>query len=207
MTQSADLKKAKRALRREVLARRDAMPASERARAGATIVERFVALSEVVDARTVMAFWSFGSEVDTGPLLDALAARGVTLVLPTIEDGRLEPRRWAPGDPLEETWFGAREPVTGAPVDPATIDVVAVPGVAFDRAGGRVGYGGGFYDRFLGRARPDTSRVAVAFACQLVEEPVPAASFDLRIDALVTEAEVLRFPRSHDAAGAPGTST
>ena len=97
MTQSGELKKAKRALRRDVLARRDAMSDDERRRAGATIVERFLALPEVADAGTVMAFWSFGSEVDTRPLLDALAERGTTTVLPRIEDGRLEPRTWAPG--------------------------------------------------------------------------------------------------------------
>ena len=194
MMQSGDLKKAKRQVRRKVLALRDAMSADDRQRAGASIVDRFLGLPEIVGARTVMAFWSFGSEVDTRPLLDALAARGTTIVLPRIEDGQLEPRTWAPGEPLEEAWFGASEPVAGREVDPGTIDVVAVPGVAFDRFGGRVGYGGGFYDRFLLRTRADAVRAAIGFACQLVEARVPAASFDLRIDVLVTETGVVRGP-------------
>jgi 5-formyltetrahydrofolate cyclo-ligase len=195
MMQSAELKKAKRALRRDVLARRDAMSADDRRAAGGRIVERFLGLPEVAVARAVMAFWSFGSEVDTRPLLEALAARGVTIVLPRIEDGQLQPRTWAPGEPLEETWFGASEPVEGGAVDAASIDVVAVPGVAFDRLGGRLGYGGGFYDRFLLRLRDDALRAAIGFACQLVDEPVPAASFDLRIDVVVTDAEAIRTPR------------
>jgi 5-formyltetrahydrofolate cyclo-ligase len=195
MTQSGELKKAKRALRRNVLARRDAMSDDERRRAGAMIVERFIALPEVVAADTVMAFWSFGSEVDTRPLLDALAARGTAIVLPRIEEGRLEPRRWAPGEPLEQTWFGASEPVAGTPIDPVEIDVVAVPGVAFDRLCRRLGYGGGFYDRFLLRLRPDALRAAIGFSCQVVDEPVPTGAFDLRIDALVTEVEVFRLDR------------
>ena len=194
--QSGDLKKAKRELRRQVLALRDAMSADDRRRAGAAIVDRFLALPEVAGARTVMAFWSFGSEVDTRPLLDALAARGTAIALPKIRDGQLEPRSWAPGDPLEQAWFGASEPVAGDEVDPGEIDVVAVPGVAFDRLGGRLGYGGGFYDRFLLRTRDDAVRAAIGFACQLVDAPVPAASFDLRIDVVVTETEVVRAPRA-----------
>ena len=195
MTQSAELKKAKRSLRRDVLARRDAMSEDERRRAGAVIVERFLGLPEVTEARTVMAFWSFGSEVDTRPLLDALAERGATIALPRIEDGRLEPRRWAPGEPLEQTWFGASEPTAGVTVDPGSIDVVAVPGVAFDRQGGRLGYGGGFYDRFLVRLRTGALRAAIGFACQLVDDRVPTAAFDLRIDVLVTDQEVVRLDR------------
>jgi 5-formyltetrahydrofolate cyclo-ligase len=199
VTRSGDLRAAKRALRRRVLERRDAMTDRDRARAGEEVVERFLALPELDSARTVMAFWSFGSEVDTRPLLERLAASGRTVVLPTIRDRALEPRTWKPGEELEETWFGASEPVGGRSVDPAAIDVVAVPGVAFDRAGGRVGYGGGFYDRFLGRLRADALRVGIAFSCQLVDEPVPAASFDVPIDAVVTEREVLRFHRGSDA--------
>jgi 5-formyltetrahydrofolate cyclo-ligase len=194
VTGSAELKKAKRALRRQVLEIRDAMTPAERERGSRAIAERFVALPEVAAASTVMAFWSFGSEVDTGPLLGRLADRGTALVLPRIEDGRLEPRSWAPGEPLETTWFGASEPTDGAPVDPATIDVVAVPGVAFDRAGGRLGYGGGFYDGFLPRLRPDALRAAIGFRCQLVFGSVPVASFDLPIDVLVTEDELVRVP-------------
>jgi 5-formyltetrahydrofolate cyclo-ligase len=200
VTSSGQLKAAKRALRRRVLELRDAMPDDDRRRAGLVIVERFLTLTEVERAHVVMAFWSFGSELDTRPLLDRLAEAGRTVVLPTIRDRVLEPRTWRPGEPLEETWFGASEPVDGAVVDPGAIDVVAVPGVAFDRAGGRVGYGGGFYDRFLGQLRPAAFRVAVAFSCQLVDEPVPAGTFDVPIDAVVTEHEVLRFGPGNEVA-------
>jgi 5-formyltetrahydrofolate cyclo-ligase len=189
----------KRELRRSVLRRRDSLPEDARRAKSRAIAGRVMALSEIRSARTVRAFWSFGSEVDTRPLLERLAASGRTVVLPTIRDRALEPRTWKPGEELEETWFGASEPVGGRSVDPAAIDVVAVPGVAFDRAGGRVGYGGGFYDRFLGRLRADALRVGIAFSCQLVDEPVPAASFDVPIDAVVTEREVLRLHRGSDA--------
>jgi 5-formyltetrahydrofolate cyclo-ligase len=187
---SLELKRAKRAVRAQVLARREEIDPAARGRIGASVVERFLALPEVEAARTVMAFWSFGSEVPLAPLIARLVEAGATVALPRIVDGHLEPRTWHPGEPLTETHFGAREPKGGRVVDPGAIDVVATPGVAFDRGGGRVGYGGGFYDRFLPSTR--ALRVAVAFGVQLVDEPLPGASFDLPVDVIVTESETIR---------------
>ncbi len=137
-----------------------------------------------------MAFWSFGSEVPTEPLIAALVEAGVEVALPRIADGRLEPRTWAPGEPVTETHFGAWEPEGGRVIEPGEIDVVATPGVAFDRSCGRVGYGGGFYDRFL--PRTPALRVAMAFGVQVVEDRLPGASFDLPVHAIVTETETIR---------------
>ncbi len=186
----AELKRAKRAVRAEILARRDALDPGTRARLGARIVERFLGLPEVARARVVMAFWSFGSEVPTDPLIAALVEGGVTVALPRIVDGHLEPRTWAPGEPVTETHFGAREPEGGRVVDLEEIDVVATPGVAFDRSCGRVGYGGGFYDRFLPRTA--ALRAAMAFGAQVAEDRLPGASFDLPVHVIVTESETIR---------------
>jgi 5-formyltetrahydrofolate cyclo-ligase len=186
----AALKRAKRAARAEALARRDALSPVERASMGERIVERFLALPEMARVHAVMAFWSFGSEVPMDPLIASLAEAGVTVALPRIVDGDIEPRTWRPGEPVTETHFGAREPEGGDVVDPADLDVVATPGVAFDRAGGRVGYGGGFYDRFL--LRTTAVRAAVAFGVQVVEGRLPGASFDLRVHLIVTESETIR---------------
>jgi 5-formyltetrahydrofolate cyclo-ligase len=134
---SGELKKAKREVRRAVLAARDALPAADRARRDRAIAERFLSLPEVRDARTVMAFWSFGSEVSTGPLLAALDAAGVRTALPRIVEGELEVRAFAPGDAVTPTSFGAMEPVDGEVLRPADVDVVCVPAVAFDRTGRR----------------------------------------------------------------------
>jgi 5-formyltetrahydrofolate cyclo-ligase len=190
---STELKRAKRAVRAEVLARRDALGPVERAEMGERIVTRLLDLPELRAARAVMAFWSFGSEVPMDPLIARLVEAGVTVALPRIVDGHLEPRTWRPGEPVTETHFGAHEPEAGRVLDPPELDVVATPGVAFDRAGGRVGYGGGFYDRFL--PLTPARRVAVAFNVQLVDAPVPAAPFDLPVDAIVTETETIRCVR------------
>jgi 5-formyltetrahydrofolate cyclo-ligase len=192
---SADLKRAKRAVRRRVLAGRDAISTSERERASARIVEGVLTLPEIERASTVMVFWSFGSEPDTAPLIGALHARGVLVALPRILDGEMEPYRYAPGDPVTKTSFGAREPAQGEQLEPFAIDVVVTPAVAFDRSGRRVGYGGGFYDRFFPRTRPSTLRIGIGFGLQLIEEDLPSGHFDLGLDGVITESGVVRCRR------------
>ena len=185
-----NLRAAKKALRQQVRAGRDAIPPAERARRSLAIAERVLALAEISAAETVMAFASFGSEVDTRPLLERLAAEGRTVLLPRVEEREIVPVRWTPGMPLWRSAFGIDEP-KGEPVDPAGIDLVITPGVAFDRSGRRTGYGGGFYDRLFGRLRPGVPRIAVAFGIQIVDE-VPSGGADRAVDAIVTESEVIR---------------
>jgi 5-formyltetrahydrofolate cyclo-ligase len=186
------LKARKRALRRATIERRDLLSASERSAKSARIVERVLALPEVVAAGTVMAFWSFGSEVQTAALIERLHGAGKRVVLPRIAEGEIAAVAYAPGDPVTTTSFGAMEPVGAEVVAAEDVDAVIVPGVAFDRRGGRVGYGGGFYDRFFSRA-PEVPAVAIAFAVQLVDD-VPQGRSDARVDVIITEDEVIGPP-------------
>lgn len=185
------LKQAKRALRRVVLERRDALPGDERRTKSARITERLLAMPEVGGATTALAFWSFGSEVETAGAIVALRERGVRVALPRIETGEMVAVAFEPGDAVAATTFGAMEPTAAGVVEPREVDLVVVPGVAFDRRGARVGYGGGFYDRFLSRTRAGVPAVAIAFALQLVPA-VPEGGIDRRVDAIVTEDEVIR---------------
>lgn len=183
-------------LRKRVLAARDAL-AKDEAKAAAlsqAACERAAALPEVAHAATVLAFASFGSELETTPLLRWALESGKRLCLPRIAGPRamralqvtdlerdLQPGRW-----------DIREPRPELPEIPAAeLDVVIVPGSIFDPAGGRCGYGGGFYDTYLPLTRPGTPRVALAFELQMVPE-VPLEAHDLRVDAVVTEARVVR---------------
>jgi 5-formyltetrahydrofolate cyclo-ligase len=192
---AGELKKAKRDVRRAVLAERDALGDAERVARSTAIHDRVLDLPEVEDAATVMLFWSFGSEVSTPPLIERLHARGVRIALPRIRGSQeLEVVAYEPGDPLRETSFGAREPTDGAVLDPGSIDLVVTPGVAFDPIGRRIGYGGGFYDRFLLSARSDALRVGLAFDLQVLDADLPAGAFDLGVDLIVTETRVLRCP-------------
>jgi 5-formyltetrahydrofolate cyclo-ligase len=192
---SADLKRAKRAVRHRVLAVRDAMSASERERASARIVDRLLTFPEIKRASTVMAFWSFGSELDTATLIEALHTRGIRVALPRIVDGGMQALAYEPGEAVTETPFGAWEPASGQLLDPSAIDVVLTPAVAFDRSGRRVGYGGGFYDRFFPRTRSDTLRIGIGFDVQLLDDDLPTGHFDLGLDAVVTESGVVRVRR------------
>ncbi|HWL91624.1 MAG TPA: 5-formyltetrahydrofolate cyclo-ligase [Actinomycetota bacterium] len=186
---SNERKRAKGRIRKAVLGERDALPTEIREEMGDRVVERFLGLPEVQRAKTVMLFSTFGSEVPTRSLIERLHARGVVVALPRIEDGDLVAIAYAPGDPTTTTSFGAEEPV-GSPLDPTTIDVVAMPGVAFDRRGERIGYGRGYYDRFL-RGLPAFT-AALAFDLQVLPEDLPTGRFDLPLDAIVTEDETIR---------------
>ena len=187
---SADLKRDKRRVRNAVRAERDAVPTDVREERAARVIERFLDLPEVQRARTVMLFSSFGSEIPTGSLIERLQRKGVVVALPRIEGAELVPVPYASGDPTTITSFGAEEPVGGMPLEPSSIDVVGVPGVAFDRRGARIGYGGGYYDRFL-RGLPAFT-VGLVFGLQVLDEDLPTGRFDLAVDAIVTEEETIR---------------
>jgi 5-formyltetrahydrofolate cyclo-ligase len=190
----------KRAVRERIVARRDRLSGATRRAHSARVLDHLVTLPELRTAAAVMCFASFGSEVDTAPLVRWCLDQGKRVALPRIVGRRHMEAFWVtdPAADLEGGSFGIPEPRAGLPQAlPEAIDLIVVPGSAFDRSGDRIGYGGGFYDTFLPRLRPQTPRVAVAFELQLVDD-VPAESHDLGVDVLVTERGVLRFAREGD---------
>ncbi len=183
---------AKRAARAEALARRDAAHA---AGAGAARIAAAAVLRELAPMRgisTVSAYLPIGSELDPRPLMAALQSMGFGLAVPVIEaKGRpLRFRAWVPGAAVIPGPFGVEVPAEGAWVEP---DLLVVPLLAFDAAGHRLGYGAGFYDRTLAALRAERAVTALgfAYAAQQVAE-VPREPTDARLDAVVTEAGVLR---------------
>jgi 5-formyltetrahydrofolate cyclo-ligase len=189
---SHELKRAKRDVRRDVLAARDAIEPAQRSQAAMAVADRVLELSELATAETVTAFWAFGSELPLDALIERLTARGIVVGLPVIVGNDIVFRSFTPGDPTAPTAFGAREPTDGRAIETDRVDVVITPGVAFDRRGRRIGYGGGFYDRFLATARADAVRVGVGYDLQIVEGDLPAGAFDLRVHVIVTPTETIR---------------
>ncbi|OQW54458.1 MAG: hypothetical protein A4S15_04395 [Candidatus Raskinella chloraquaticus] len=140
----------------------------------------------------VAVSWSIGDEMDTGPLIAGLAEAGRACCLPVVvgKGMALRFRTYAPGDRLAAGAFGVPAPLATEPyVEP---DVLIVPLAAFDRAGGRIGYGGGFYDRTLAqlRAKGPVRAFGYAFSVQEVDH-IPLRPHDERLDAIITERGVI----------------
>jgi 5-formyltetrahydrofolate cyclo-ligase len=191
----ADAVLAKAALRREILARRDALDGVTRGRLSAAALARVAGIDAFQRARGVLAYASFGSELDTRPLLHSVLAGGRTLALPRVDRAArrlvLHEVRDLERDLEAGTW-GIPEPAGARcrAVAPAEIDFILVPGLVFDRSGGRIGYGAGYYDRLLGTwPRPLPPLVAASFDLQVVPE-VPVLATDHRVDLLVTESGI-----------------
>lgn len=186
----------KKTLRNDLLARRDAIEAAERQRAQTRIAEIGAESLSAQGPLTISVFRSFGNELDTAPLMQALAARGHTLCLPVIV-ARGQPlifRAWMPGEPLVPGKFRIDVPAQTQPVlDP---EILLVPLLGFDEAGYRLGYGGGYYDRTIAglRARKPILAIGLAFAAQRVDH-IPRADYDERLDGILTERGYRLFDR------------
>jgi 5-formyltetrahydrofolate cyclo-ligase len=187
---------AKDELRQKMRRLRLAIDPAEAGRLAIAAAPHVLALPEVQVARRVALYAAVRGELDTGPLQAALAARGVACAYPRIAaDGTLDfvdasPASLVPGH------HGIPEPALAAPaLAPGTIDVFVVPGLAFDLAGERLGWGRGHYDRTLAGA-PAALRVGLAYGFQVVPA-VPTRADDERMDVVVTEAGLRRTGRPH----------
>jgi 5-formyltetrahydrofolate cyclo-ligase len=156
---------------------------------GAALSHHFLRDWTLPPGAIVAGFWPLDGEIDIRPLLHALHDRGHAIALPvTGKRGEaLIFRLWAPGTPLLAGRFGTRHP-DGEAVVP---DVLLIPLLAFDTAGNRLGYGGGFYDRTIA-ALPDATRIGCAFAAQELDS-VPIGPYDQRLHAIATEDGVRPF--------------
>jgi 5-formyltetrahydrofolate cyclo-ligase len=187
-TLDSDAQKAE--LRAHLRRVRSAIPAGERARLAELAEEALFGLPEVATAHTVLLFYAFGTEVPTAGMAERVLRSGKRLLLPYLEEEGMEAAEVQPGEALAPSGYGPREPHRRVPVDPTAVDLVVTPGLGFDRAGRRLGWGGGHYDRYLARLRPRAVRVGVGFSVQVVEE-VPTGPEDQHVDLLVTDAGVI----------------
>ncbi len=191
MTASASIEDRKAVLRREAIARRDALPAEGRKSAAETIAARRFPIA-IAPGMIVSGFMPLKSEINPLPLMQKLAEAGVALALPAIA-GRSKPlimRSWAWGEALDRGQWGIREPKPEAPA--IAPDILLVPLLAFDRAGHRIGYGAGYYDMTIAalRALKAVTAVGIGFAAQEIGA-VPATPRDARLDLVLTEREVI----------------
>lgn len=172
---------------------RKGIPREARAERSRKLTERLLALPEVRAAKVVACFVAIHGEVNLSSAARGLRDRNATVVLPRVdlEEQAIVLHVHGDGDPLDEGGFGVPEPLSNAPrVDLASVDLVLVPGLAFDPRGHRIGYGKGYYDQLL-PTLPNAFRLAVGYDFQLVAE-VPNLPHDVPVHAIVTDTRVLR---------------
>jgi 5-formyltetrahydrofolate cyclo-ligase len=191
MISSPRAEDSKAAPRREAIARRDALPAEARTAAAEAIAARPFP-PPIAAGMIVSGFMPMKSEINPLPLMKKLAGQGARLALPAVA-GRGKPlimRAWTWGEPLVAGVWGIREPKPqAAEVEP---DILLVPLLAFDRAGYRLGYGGGYYDLTIAQLRARKAVVAVGLAYAAQEIPkVPTTPRDARLDLVLTEREAI----------------
>lgn len=183
----------KRRLRAQMMARRRAIPAGERAAASHAMCEAFAALPQYRTARTVFAYASMPEEVQLDALLARALADGKRVLIPWITGrGTMEAVELPSLDVLERGAYGIRNVPERLRrvVPPEAIDLAVVPGAAFTAEGARLGLGGGYYDRYLGVRARGAYRVALAFDALLMDR-VPMAAHDIDVAEILTESRHL----------------
>ena len=181
----------KGAIRRKMLDRRDSLSAIEILERSNRVIENLRSVDDFSGAEVVMSYISFGTEVNTHGLIRSLMGKKVVLV-PVVTDkekGEMvlsELRDWKE---LSSGAYGILEPREVRERDAGDVDISVVPGIAFDRQGNRIGYGGGYYDRLLKRI--GGKKVGIAYDFQILDS-IPVEAHDTGVDMIVTDKNIVR---------------
>ena len=185
---STSITEQKTALRQAVRARLSAMSPEEREESDAILFRRFLSLPGLAAAHRVLIFYGMDTEPDTARLIPALLERGKEVLLPRCLHGHgLEARRVTGESALIRHRYGMLEPGEDCPLaEREKIDLILVPGLCIDRAGYRLGQGGGYYDRYLAGYAGDTVGL-----CRhaVLQDAVPRETHDRPVDLVVTDGE------------------
>lgn len=199
----------KRALRTITKSKRDLLCRSDRETKASSIKDKLFKEPEFDAAQAVLFYAAFGSEVPTLEMMKDALKIGKTVVLPItdIKTNSLVLKQVDDLRMLVENKYGIPEPSVEHTKDfnPDLVEMVLVPGMVFDIHGNRIGYGGGYYDRFLRQIDPSVPWVSVAFELQIVPQ-IPSESHDLPVDKVITESRVIdcrdnRIERIRDILG------
>lgn len=186
----------KKQLRKQIISERMSQSDEIISEKSARVIEKIKSLEEFQKANLIMLYLDFRKEVATGEFLKYCLDNGKRVLIPITDTKNIKliPSEVIdfPGDLASGTW-GILEPKPECvrPVEPAEIDLVIVPGVSFDIKGNRLGYGGGFYDRFLPQTRPDTIAAALAFEMQIRDDVYPE-EHDYPVHYVITEDRLLK---------------
>lgn len=183
----------KKEIRKKILEYRETIDIDQRKIWDEEIFSKLINSDLYKRSNTIFAFVSFKSEVDTHKIIKHAISNGKTICVPKINSKQegIKIYKIEDFDQLKEGYFGILEPIKSCEeVDSNALDLILMPGVAFDRHGGRVGYGAGFYDRFLSNMNKQVPKVALAYDFQVMDT-VPMDQYDVRIDGVITEREMI----------------
>ena len=180
----------KKKIRKDILEKRKAVPAEEILQKSADVIEQLQNLPAIIKAERVHVYYPINNEVDIRPFIEWLWEHDKKVIMPrtNFETKEMDNYYIISFGQLEETKFGLHEPTKFSPLHLGSPDVIIVPGVAFDEERNRLGYGGGFYDRFLEDSI--SIRIGVAFEMQMTYL-LPVEGHDQKLDMVVTEKRVI----------------
>jgi len=201
MTQQND----RHQLRTNILAQRDRLTKTERRSKSEKIAENFWQTKEAVGAACVFIYANFRSEVETVGLIRQCLAREKMVAVPYTDVKKKALLPFRINNPVKDLRPGycaipEPDPDRATLVSPEKIDIAVMPGSVFDIYGGRLGYGGGYYDRFLANAAPQALRIGLAFELQLVAR-VPLEPHDQSLNILITEKRIVKIDHKRKEPG------
>lgn len=191
-----DIRLEKANIRKKILSIRDSLSKEERERYSLEILKKFFSLKETEKSENFFIFVNFRTEVNTIPIIERLIQDKKKVIVPYTDTANKK-LILCSIDSLSELRlgsYGILEPdiKIAKRVKEKDVDIAVIPGSVFDSSGGRVGYGGGFYDRIIPRLKPNVPKIALAFEVQIVDR-VPMGYYDQKMDIIITEKRIIRI--------------
>ena len=173
----------KKELRRQISKRKREMTESEIENASRVLAEKFVNSQVYRDAKTIYGYMPYNQEVRTIPMMEQALRDGKRVAVPKVYGDTMKFIYMDDLSQVEEGYYNIPEPIADGPVAEAPTALVLMPGLAFAEKGNRMGYGGGFYDKFLAQ-EPDHPTVALCYAFQMVDH-IPTEEYDIPVDCVL----------------------
>jgi 5-formyltetrahydrofolate cyclo-ligase len=199
ITMGCAMDESRQDLRKRILRTRDRLSELDRGEKSFSVMNNFLSLPEMRQWTTLFMYVNFRSEVETVELIKRCLRQGIRVAVPLVDASAVRMIPLLIEDPDKDLAPGyydipEPDPQKSLRVEPSEIDAAVIPGSVFDIHGGRLGYGGGYYDRFLVNDAPQARRVGFAFELQLVDK-VELEPHDQPLDILITEKRIVNISR------------
>ncbi|MCR6514760.1 5-formyltetrahydrofolate cyclo-ligase [Clostridium sp. LY3-2] len=184
------IKSNKRNIRKSIIAKRD-LKKEENSLKDSKIFKNLISLNSYKRAKKIFIYIGFGSEINTKSLIEIMLREGKEVFVPKVLEEEMIALKITSLNNLIESKFKILEPIgEKSDIDGEEFDLIIMPGVAFDRSGNRIGYGKGYYDKYLKDIKSDIKKIALAYELQLIEE-IETEEHDLKVDSIITENEII----------------